>query len=123
MIKGVNLAFIYVADMEAARKFWEETFGLPEPAIATPKWTEYSFDDNKGHFALHRGDDDKLTQTNQPGRIVFCFEVDDIQERVKKLEEAGVEFVMPLEDQKWYYLAAFKDSDGNILRLQQYKQN
>jgi catechol 2,3-dioxygenase-like lactoylglutathione lyase family enzyme len=119
--KGVNLAFVYVRDMDAARRFYEDLLGLPAPAINTPKWVEYSWPGGRGHFALHRGDPARMDVAQGAVRAVVCLEVDDFAERFARLKAAGVPVALEAQDTKWYWLGGFTDPDGNEIRLQQYK--
>jgi uncharacterized glyoxalase superfamily protein PhnB len=46
--------------------------------------------------------------------------VDDIHRQYQQLQEAGVEFIRPPEQEHWGgWIATFKDPDGNILQMLQ----
>jgi len=119
--KGVNLAFVYVRDMEVARRFYEDVLGLPAPTINTPKWVEYGWPGGRGNFALHRGEPTRMDTSHGAVRAVICLEVDDFAERFARVKAAGVPVVLEPQETKWYFLGGFSDPDGNEIRLQQYK--
>jgi len=56
----------------------------------------------------------------EPYRIMITFDVADIHKTASKLEEQGVVFIRPPEQEWWGgWIATFLDPDGNYLQLLQ----
>ena len=108
---------VFVFDLEAARRFYEETLGL----------TGRSDGDDYSTFSL--GDVRLIIEPVEPtsdyallvGRFTgFSFEVADVYAAYEDLKGRGVVFLDPPELQPWGgILAHFEDADENILTIVQ----
>jgi catechol 2,3-dioxygenase-like lactoylglutathione lyase family enzyme len=73
-----------------------------------------------GFLLVIDGRDDVEAKSNEPGRAIFNFHVDDIDEVEARLRDAGVEFLAPVEDRAVGRFGTFVDPDGNYLQLIQF---
>jgi catechol 2,3-dioxygenase-like lactoylglutathione lyase family enzyme len=108
---------IFVDDLTAARRFYQETLGLPL------KW-EYDaaalgFDAGGDLIVERVGEDADEEDRQLVGRFAGCsIGVDDIEEAYKALSAKGVAFTGPPERKPWGgVLTHFKDPSGNVLTL------
>ncbi|WP_328400332.1 VOC family protein [Nocardia sp. NBC_00403] len=67
--------------------------------------------------------DDVGSKTNEPGRVILNFHVDNFDEVEEQLQAAGVEWIAPAEDRPSGRFATFADPDGNYLQIIQFKRN
>jgi catechol 2,3-dioxygenase-like lactoylglutathione lyase family enzyme len=108
---------VFVFDIEAARKFYEETLGLAG---------RY---DGEDYSIFMLGDVRLIIEPVEPtseyallvGRFTgFSFEVADVNAAYEELKGRGVAFLDPPEKQPWGgILAHFEDPDENILTIVQ----
>lgn len=108
---------VFVFDLEAARKFYEETLGLTGRS------------DGEAHSTFVVGDVRLIIEPVEPtseyallvGRFTgFSFEVADVNAAYEELKSRGVAFLDPPETQPWGgILAHFEDPDENILTIAQ----
>jgi catechol 2,3-dioxygenase-like lactoylglutathione lyase family enzyme len=119
-LKNINVVFLYVADIERARKFYEEKIGFGEPIQAGPSWVEYALEGGT-HFALHKAASEPL-QPVHPGQntVKFSIVVEDLKGAFKELSAKGVTFTRPPEKGFGFDLVEFEDPDGNQVRLIQF---
>ena len=110
---------IFCFDWEASLAFYRETVGLPLAFVdAEMGWAQFELGDDV-FLGLERCDRDDPEAEGLVGRFVgTSILVDDIEESVRELEAAGVDFVAPPEKQPWGgILAHMRDPDGNVLTL------
>ena len=108
---------IFVFDLEAARKFYDETLGLAGRS------------DGEDYSTFTLGDVRLIIEPVAPtsdyallvGRFTgFSFEVADVNTAYEELQGRGVVFLDPPELQPWGgTLAHFEDPDENILTIVQ----
>jgi lactoylglutathione lyase len=95
----------YVADMDAAVKFYRDIIGFPLK-FQSPGWSE--LDTGATCIALHPASDLKPA-----GTIEFGFNVDDLVTMHRQLLAKGVKFSMdPAKQDYGRMLAQFVDPDG-----------
>jgi lactoylglutathione lyase len=99
----------YVAEMEAAVRFYRDRIGLPLK-FETPHWTE--FDTGATTFALHPSSD-----RNPPGKLQMGFGVPDIHQFYGEATARGVEFVMPPTAEEYGTFADLRDCEGTVSRV------
>ena len=75
--------------------------------------------------SLYVMDHSEVKGKNQdPSRIIFNLETDDIEEEAKKLGDAGVKKIKDIYHMEGYGLiATFEDADGNYFQLVQVRAN
>lgn len=63
-------------------------------------------------------------KSNQPERIMFNLEVDNIETEVKRLKDQGVKLIQDIYHVEEYgQIATFEDIDGNFFQLVQTRPN
>ena len=116
MITGIIGITLWTDDLERMFRFYHDTLRLPlhsrhEDFIAL-ELGEVRFNIGR-HDRIHGPARDSY-------RIMPHFGVDDIHGEHRRLNEAGVEFIRPPEQEHWGgWIATLKDPDGNILQLLQ----
>jgi predicted enzyme related to lactoylglutathione lyase len=116
----INVVFLFVADLERERRFYEAVVGFGPPAIDAGDWVEYRLTGG-ANFALHRTTPEALAGCDRSrNTLQFSLLVQDIQETFETLTAKGVEFRRPPEHGHGFILAEFIDPEGNSVRLVQY---
>jgi catechol 2,3-dioxygenase-like lactoylglutathione lyase family enzyme len=115
VIRGGN-ATIFVTDMDRAVSFYTDTLGLRVAFRAGDHWA--SIDAGDGfHLGLHPASP-RSAPPGTAGAITVGFAVDEaIEQVVAALEQLGVTFHGPVEDEGRLKLVYFTDPDGNELYL------
>jgi hypothetical protein len=73
-----------------------------------------------GFLLVIDGRDDVDEKNNEPGRAIFNFHVEAIDEVERRLVDGGVEFLVPVEQRANGRFGTFVDPDGNRLQLIQF---
>jgi lactoylglutathione lyase len=95
----------FVADMDAAVKFYRDTIGLPLK-FQSPGWSEFATGETS--FALHPASEGKPA-----GSVEMGFHADDLPAFYQAMSARGVKFSMPPTKQEYgRMLAQFVDSEG-----------
>lgn len=110
-------------DLTEARKFYGETLGLPEGMVFEHEgevgWVEFSIPG--GHtLAITKANEQWQPSANGGG---LCFEVEDLDAAVAKLEAAGVKIVLPIQEFPVCRMALIADPSGNTVAIHQKKSN
>ena len=112
MAGGVASVWVPVADMDRAVRFYGETLGL-DVTSTSEDWSE--IDAGGLMIGLNAREE---TSAHADGGAVISFQPDgSIDEEVRRLTEAGVEFTGGISDHEWGRIAPFKDSEGNDLQF------
>jgi catechol 2,3-dioxygenase-like lactoylglutathione lyase family enzyme len=61
--------------------------------------------------------DDVATSNGEPGRMILNFHVEDFAAMEAQLRDAGVEWMLPVEDRPGGIFGTFEDPDGNWLQI------
>lgn len=119
MFEKVAFTVYPVADMAAARRFYEETLGLP-PAKAGPAspWVEYDLPGG-GCFAITT----VMGKPSAPSNVMIAFEVTDLDALVADLKAKGATFKSgdDLIHSPVCRMSVVADADGNAVLLHQLK--
>jgi hypothetical protein len=76
-----------------------------------------------GRFLLViEGREDVGEKSNEPGRFILNFHVDDFDTMAAQLHAAGVEWSVPVADRATAFFGTFADPDGNYLQIIQFKE-
>jgi lactoylglutathione lyase len=94
----------FVADMNAAVRFYRDTLGLPM-RFQSPGWTE--FETGTTTLALHPG-----SEMNRPGTVQLGFHVPNMRTFAEKLARDGLRFTREPAAEHGALLAEFADSLG-----------
>ncbi len=126
MIKGIESLTIFSEDARALADFYKDKVGLKmtlEAEVGEEGEGLFGFEFGEGKTGLYMMNHSKLKDKNrEPTRIIFNFEVDDIEKDVKKLDEMEVKKIQDIYHMQDYgYIATFEDIDGNYFQLVQIK--
>jgi catechol 2,3-dioxygenase-like lactoylglutathione lyase family enzyme len=117
VIRGGN-ATIFVTDMDRAVSFYTETLGLQLTFRAGDHWASIDAGDGL-HLGLHPASP-RSAAPGTEGAITVGFAVDEpIEDVVASLQQLGVTFRGPVDDEGQLKLAYFTDPDRNQLYLAQ----
>ena len=115
---------IFVTDFDRAVTFYQQTLGLPL-RFREEQFGYASFKTEGAGLALARVDPNAHNAAELVGRHTGVgLGVPDIDAAYKELAAKGVHFTMPPTKQPWGgVLALFADSEGNILYLDQLRDD
>lgn len=122
MVKGIESILLFSEDAQKLADFYKDKVGLEITTEAEVGDGEdffgFEFEGGPGLYIMHHS---KVKgSSKQPERIMFNLEVMDIEEEVKKLDEAGVKKIQDIYHMESYgYIATFEDIDGNYFQLVQ----
>lgn len=119
MFRKVAFTMYPVVDMARARRFYEETLGLPQGTGSTERgWVEFDLPGG-GCLAI------TIHAQNEPSAAAggtIAFEVEDLDALVEDLKAKGVSFLTPdLIHSPVCRMSMIKDSEGNSILLHQLK--
>jgi predicted enzyme related to lactoylglutathione lyase len=104
---------VAVTDAKAAARWWNEKVGFAVHTVG-----------NGSHAVVVAPPGDRFVihlcegfEKVDPGNTGIAFVSDDLEERVRRMEAAGVAFPEPLHSGDWGARAKFADPDGNIFWL------
>ena len=114
MIKRVDKIFVYVADVERAKKFYEDVLGLKK---AKAFEGDIAYQVANAQILLIP---DRERGCPRAG-CDACLWTDDMEADYTRLVIAGVHFFKPPTKERWGgWLAGLHDSEGNRIFLIQY---
>lgn len=127
MFKGIESIILFSENAKNLADFYKEKLGLKlsmEAEVGDEGEELYGFEFDGGP-SLSIMDHSKVKgKNNSPERIIFNLEVDNIENEVKNLDEAGVKKVQDAYHVEGYgYIATFEDTDGNYFQLVQVRES
>jgi catechol 2,3-dioxygenase-like lactoylglutathione lyase family enzyme len=119
-IRAIDYTVIFVRDMAAMRRFYEDILGFPLLRELSPGWIEYRVGDNT--LALARP---RLTAADVPTpsgsaslQLAFRVSVRDVDRCADELVRQSVDLLSPPTDQAFGHRTLFfRDPDGNLLEV------
>lgn len=109
---NLNQVTVPSTDVARAVEFYK-TLGLIQIVDALPDYARFECPDGDGTLSVQRVDE----VARGHGVVVF-FECDDLDERVRALEAAGISFATGPHDEDWLWREArLRDPDGNAICL------
>lgn len=116
----INVIYLYVADLEAACRFYEEALELGEPCVRSEQWVEYALV-GETHFALHRTPAEFLEGVEPcKGTMRFSIVVEGLDEWHDRLLAHGAVIIRSPEEGHGFRLLECEDPEGNPIRLIEY---
>jgi catechol 2,3-dioxygenase-like lactoylglutathione lyase family enzyme len=119
-IRAIDYTVIFVRDMEAMRRFYEDVLGLALRRELSPSWIEYQLGDNT--LALARP---SLTAADAPTpigsaslQLAFKVASPEVDRCAEELVRHRIDPVGPPTDQPFGHRTLFfRDPDGNLLEI------
>jgi catechol 2,3-dioxygenase-like lactoylglutathione lyase family enzyme len=119
-IRAIDYTVIFVRDMPAMRRFYEDILGFPLLRELSPGWIEYQVGGNT--LALAKP---SLTATDAPTptgsaslQLAFKVSAPDVNRCAYELVRQGVNLVSPPTDRSFGHRTLFfRDPDGNLLEV------
>jgi catechol 2,3-dioxygenase-like lactoylglutathione lyase family enzyme len=119
-IRAIDYTVVFVRDMAAMRRFYEDILGFRLSRELSPGWIEYRVGDNT--LALARP---RLTAGDVPTpkgsaslQLAFKVSAPEVDRCADELVRQGVNVVSPPTDQAFGHRTLFfRDPDGNLLEV------
>lgn len=119
-IRSIDYTVIFVRDMAAMRRFYEEVLCFPLTRELSPGWIEYQIGSNT--LALARPSRTAADAPTPPGsaslQLAFKVLLPEVDACAGELTRHGVALVSPPTDQPFGHRTLFfRDPDGNLLEV------
>lgn len=119
MIKSFDLAWIVVSDFQKARKFFTETLGLKEGAVAS----EYGWAEMQGHdgaATLGIAQQSEHSEIAAGKNAIVTLTVEDLEATVAEFKKKNVNLVGEIIEIPGHVkMQTFTDPDGNVFQIVQ----
>ena len=119
-IRAIDYTVIFVRDMTAMRRFYEDILGFPLLRELSPRWIEYRVGDNTLALATPRltAEDDPTPSGSASLQLAFKVSAPEVDECADELVRQGVTLLSPPTDQIFGHRTLFfRDPDGNLLEV------
>ncbi|MBR0715102.1 VOC family protein [Bradyrhizobium liaoningense] len=119
-IRAIDYTVIFVRDMAAMRRFYEDLLGFALLRELSPNWIEYSVGANTLALARpSRTATDAPTPTGSASlQLAFKVSVTEVDQCAAELMRQGVSLLSPPTDQPFGHRTLFfRDPDGNLLEV------
>ena len=119
-IRAIDYTVIFVRDMVAMRRFYEDVLGFPMLRELSPGWVEYRVGNNT--LALARPSltaaDAPTPKGNASLQLAFKVSAPEVDQCADELVRMGVNLLSPPTDQTFGHRTLFfRDPDGNLLEV------
>jgi catechol 2,3-dioxygenase-like lactoylglutathione lyase family enzyme len=119
-IRAIDCTVVFVRDMAAMRRFYEDILGFPLLRELSPGWIEYRVGNNT--LALARP---SLTAADAPTpnssaslQLAFKVSVGEVDQCADELVRHGVDLLSPPTDRPFGHRTLFfRDPDGNLVEI------
>src|SRR5262245_5574784 len=119
-IRAIDYTVIFVREMSAMRRFYEDTLGFQVARELSPGWIEYRLGDNTLALARpSRTAADAATPTGSASlQLAFKVSAPEVDQCADELVRQGVPLLSPPTDQPFGHRTLFfRDPDGNLLEV------
>lgn len=121
-IRGVDYTIIFVRDMAAMRRFYENTMRFPVERELGDGWIEYRVGSNTLALADQSVTAAAKDKATPPGaaslQLAFRVAPPDVDACAAELAAAGVATISPPTSQPWGHRTLFfRDPDGNVIEI------
>ena len=119
-IRAIDYTVIFVRNMGAMRRFYEEILGFPLRRELSPDWIEYGVGDNTLTLARPRRTAADVPTPRGSASLQLAFKVSalEVDQCADELMRQGVELLSPPTDQAFGHRTLFfRDPDGNLLEM------
>ena len=121
-LKGIGAITLFAEDLDAAKKFYREVFGLPV-AFEDSDSAVFNFGNTiinllKASAARELIEPAAVASREAGARLQFTIEVDDVDAMCAELAKRGVELLNGPMDRSWgVRTASFSDPGGHIWEI------
>ncbi len=119
-IRAIDYTVIFVRDMAAMRRFYEDILGFPLVRELSPRWIEYRVGDNTLALATPGLTAADMPTPNGSASLQLAFKVapPEVDRCADELVRRGVALLAPPTDQVFGHRTLFfRDPDGNLLEV------
>jgi catechol 2,3-dioxygenase-like lactoylglutathione lyase family enzyme len=119
-IRAIDYTVIFVRDMMAMRRFYEDILGFPLLRELSPGWIEYRLGDNTLALANPSRTAADAPTPNGSASLQLAFKVSahEVDQCADELVRHGVILLSPPTDQSFGHRTLFfRDPDGNLLEV------
>ena len=119
-IRAIDYTVIFVRDMGAMRRFYEDILGLSLLRELSPSWIEYRVGDNTLALARPSLTAADAPTPNRSASLQLAFKVSalEVDQCADELVRQGVALLSPPTDQTFGHRTLFfRDPDGNLLEM------
>ena len=123
MIRGLESVTVFSESAKNLADFYKEKVGLKTSTEAEmgekgEEMYEFKFDEGSPLYIIDHSE--LKGQSQDPKRIIFNLEVDDIEKETKRLKDVGVKVIQDIYHIQGYgMIATFEDADGNYFQFAQ----
>ena len=119
-IRAVDYTVIFVRDLAAMRRFYQEVLGFVVARKLSPGWIEYQLGVNT--LALARPSrtaaDPPMPRGSAALQLAFKVPAPDVDRCAEELRAKGIDLLEPPTDQRFGHRTLFfRDPDGNLLEI------
>jgi catechol 2,3-dioxygenase-like lactoylglutathione lyase family enzyme len=119
-IRAIDYTVIFVRDMAAMRRFYENILGFPLLRELSPGWIEYRIGNNTLALAKpsRTAKDAPTPEGSASLQLAFKVSVAEVDQCADELVRQGVNLLSPPTDQTFGHRTLFfRDPDGNLLEV------
>ena len=119
-IRAIDYTVVFVRDMAAMRRFYEDILGFPLLRELSPGWIEYRVGENTLTLASpSRTAADPPTPNGSASlQLAFKVSASEVDQCADELVRQGVNLLSPPTDQVFGHRTLFfRDPDGNLLEV------
>lgn len=119
-IRAVDYTVIFVRDMAAMRRFYEDVLAFPPVRKLSPGWIEYRIGANTLALAKpsRTAADAPIPQGSAALQLAFKVSPPEVDQCADELVQKGVALLSPPTDQPFGHRTLFfRDPDGNLLEV------
>lgn len=120
-IRAIDYTVVFVRDMAAMRRFYEEILGFPLIRELSPRWIEYRVGANTLALTTPGGrtaGDAPIPNGTAALQLAFKVSPPEVDHCADELLRRGVALVEPPKDQPFGHRTLFfRDPDGNLLEV------
>jgi len=119
-IRAIDYTVIFVRDMAAMRRFYEDVLRFSLSRELSPGWIEYRVGDNTLALAQpsRTAADARTPEGSAALQLAFKVSAPDVDRCADELVRQGVDLLSPPTDQAFGHRTLFfRDPDGNLLEV------